>query len=81
MPFMAPSKDFVQGDGLRPGACRADFSDHGVDIFDARKAAELGDRLLAADLTTTNDPLRNPDQLRRSFVALPAPQGVNPPRL
>jgi putative transposase len=30
----------------------------------------------AANLTATCDRLRNPDQLRRSHVALPAPDGV-----
>ncbi|SHK67072.1 hypothetical protein SAMN05444321_0268 [Bradyrhizobium lablabi] len=29
-----------------------------------------------ADRTATSDRLRNPDQLRRSHVALPAPDGV-----
>jgi len=32
----------------------------------------------AANLTATCDRLRNPDQLRRSHVALPAPDGVKP---
>jgi putative transposase len=32
----------------------------------------------AADLSATCDRLRNPDQLRRSHVALPAPDGVKP---
>src|SRR6202022_3214397 len=32
----------------------------------------------AANLTATSDRLRNPDQLRRSRVALPAPHGVKP---
>lgn len=32
----------------------------------------------AADLTATGDRLRNPDQLRRSPVAHPAPHGVKP---
>ena len=32
----------------------------------------------AAELTATCDRLRNPDQLRRSHVAPPAPQGVKP---
>ena len=32
----------------------------------------------AANLTATCDRLRNPDQLRRSHVAPPAPNGVNP---
>jgi hypothetical protein len=32
----------------------------------------------AANLTATSDRLRNPDQLRRSHVALPAPDGVKP---
>jgi putative transposase len=35
----------------------------------------------AATLTATDDRLRNPDQLRRSPVAPPAPQGVQTPRL
>jgi putative transposase len=33
----------------------------------------------AANLTATCDRLRNPDQLRRSHVAPPAPNGVKPP--
>jgi putative transposase len=33
----------------------------------------------AATLTATDDRLRNPDQLRRSPVAQPAPQGVQNP--
>jgi putative transposase len=32
----------------------------------------------AANLSTTRDRLRNPDQLRRSHVAPPAPHGVKP---
>jgi putative transposase len=32
----------------------------------------------AANLTATCDRLRNPDQLRRSHVALPTPDGVKP---
>jgi putative transposase len=32
----------------------------------------------AANLSATCDRLRNPDQLRRSHVALPAPDGVKP---
>ncbi|MER8400925.1 integrase core domain-containing protein, partial [Mesorhizobium sp. M1348] len=32
----------------------------------------------AANLTATDDRLRNPDQLRRSPVAQPAPYGVKP---
>ncbi len=32
----------------------------------------------AANLTATDDQLRNPDQLRRSSVAKPAPNGVKP---
>ena len=32
----------------------------------------------AANLTATDDRLRNPDQLRRSSVAQPAPYGVQP---
>jgi putative transposase len=32
----------------------------------------------AANLNATCDGLRNPDQLRRSHVALPAPDGVKP---
>jgi hypothetical protein len=32
----------------------------------------------AANLTATSDRQRNPDQLRRSHVALPAPDGVKP---
>jgi transposase InsO family protein len=32
----------------------------------------------AANLSATGDRLRNPDQLRRSPVALPAPDGVKP---
>jgi putative transposase len=32
----------------------------------------------AANLTATDDRLRNPDQLRRSSVAQPAPHGVKP---
>jgi hypothetical protein len=31
-----------------------------------------------ANLTATSDRLRNPDQLRRSHVAPPTPQGVKP---
>jgi hypothetical protein len=34
----------------------------------------------AANLTATGDRLRNPDQLRRSPVAPPAPIGVQPNR-
>src|SRR5271155_5287815 len=34
----------------------------------------------AANLHATCDRLRNPDQLRRSHVAPPAPNGVNPPK-
>ena len=34
----------------------------------------------AANLTATDDRLRNPDQLRRSSVAPPAPYGVSPTR-
>ena len=34
----------------------------------------------AANLTATDDRLRNPDQLRRSPVAPPAPTGVQPDR-
>jgi putative transposase len=33
----------------------------------------------AANLSATRDRLRNPDQLRRSHVAQPAPNSVNPP--
>lgn len=36
----------------------------------------LAPRAYAADLTATDDRLRNPDQLRRSSVAQPAPFGV-----
>jgi putative transposase len=32
----------------------------------------------AANLSATRDRLRNPDQLRRSHVAPPAPHGVKP---
>ena len=35
----------------------------------------------AANLHATCDRLRNPDQLRRSHVAPPAPNGVNPPEI
>jgi putative transposase len=35
----------------------------------------------AANLSATCDRLHNPDQLRRSHVAPPAPNGVTPPRL
>ncbi len=35
----------------------------------------------AANLSATCDRLRNPDQLRRSHVAPPTPDGVTPPRL
>ena len=39
----------------------------------------LAPAVYAANLHATCDRLRNPDQLRRSHVAPPAPNGVNPP--
>jgi hypothetical protein len=35
----------------------------------------------AANFTATDDRLRNPDRLRRSAVATPAPHGVKPAEL
>jgi putative transposase len=51
------------------------------DYNDLRPHSALGyltPAAYAANLTATCDRLRNPDQLRRSHVALPAPDGVKP---
>ena len=50
-------------------------------VADYNRAPSLGARIphaaaYAANLTATDDRLRNPDQLRRSPVAQPAPHGV-----
>ena len=54
-----------------------------VDDYNQRRAHSalgyLTPAAYAANLSATRDRLRNPDQLRRSHVAPPAPNGVNHP--
>lgn len=60
---------------------RQKIRDWVADYNTARPHSSLGYKTpaaYAASLTATGDQLRNPDQLRRSPVAKPAPQGVKP---
>ena len=56
-----------------------------VDDYNQRRPhpalSSLTPATYAANLSTTCDRLRNPDQLRRSHVAPPTPRGVNLPKL
>jgi putative transposase len=59
-------------------SCITDWID---DYNDRRPHSALGyltPAAYAANLTATCDRLRNPDQLRRSHVAPPAPAGAKP---
>jgi putative transposase len=57
---------------------------HWIDDYNRRRPhsalAYLTPAAYAANLHATCDRLRNPDQLRRSHVAPPAPNGVHPPK-
>jgi putative transposase len=58
---------------------RTRIADWADDYNDRRLRSALGyltPAAYAANLTATCDRLRNPDQLRRSYVAPPAPDGV-----
>jgi putative transposase len=60
---------------------RIKFADWVDDYNEQRPHSALGyltPAAYAANLTATCDRLRNPGQLRRSLVALPAPDGVKP---
>src|SRR5712692_5409187 len=60
---------------------RTRITDWAEDYNDQRPHSALGyltPAAYAANLTATCDRLRNPDQLRRSHVAPPAPDGVKP---
>ena len=66
----------------RPGAAQLHRQVSGAGAGEGRLQAEalgyLTPAAYAANLTAACDRLRNPDQLRRSHVALPAPDGVKP---
>jgi len=49
-----------------------------ADVWPHSALGYLTPAAYAANLTAACDRLRNPDQLRRSHVALPAPDGVKP---
>src|SRR6202034_866937 len=53
----------------------------GMDVCEAKRLKQLGyltPVAYAANVSATRDRLRNPDQLRRSHVAPPAPHGLKP---
>lgn len=63
---------------------RTKIADWADDFNEQRPHSALGDLTPAAyvaNLTATCDRLRNPAPLRRSHVALPAPDGVKPETL
>src|SRR5687767_8054453 len=66
---------------LRLDHARQTIAEWADDFNRSRPHSALGyitPAALAANLTATDDRLRNPDQLRRSPVAQPAPYGVKP---
>ena len=74
----ASERDACSSASTMPEATIADWVD---DYNTARPHSALGyltPAAYAANLTATADRLRNPDQLRRSPVAPPAPYGVKP---
>ncbi|MES0003369.1 IS3 family transposase [Mesorhizobium sp. M0051] len=66
---------------LRPRPCRTTIAEWADDYNRSRPHSALGyitPAAYSANLTATGDQLHNPDQLRRSPVAQPAPYGVQP---